>query len=94
MRIKEIMKQKGYTQKMLAQKIGITEVGMMKILKNDNPRMDTMRKLADALGVEIWEFFKQKEEIYENVKFCAMVYENGDTKSFMTKRELVEWLLK
>ena len=55
-RIKELLKEKGISQKDLADKLGITVVGMSKIL-NGNPKIDTLEKIASALNVEIWELF-------------------------------------
>lgn len=55
-RIKDLLKEKGISQKDLADKLGITVVGMSKIL-NGNPKVDTLEKIASALNVEIWELF-------------------------------------
>lgn len=56
LRILEICKQKGITQKMLSQKTGLTETGISKALSG-NPRLDTLNKIADALGVKITDLF-------------------------------------
>lgn len=55
-RIKDILKEKGISQKDLADKLGITVVGMSKIL-NGNPKVDTLEKIASTLEVELWELF-------------------------------------
>lgn len=61
-RIKELLKEKGISQKDLADKLGITVVGMSKIL-NGNPKIDTLEKIASALEVEIWELFVDEATI-------------------------------
>lgn len=63
-RIKELIKEKGYTQQELAEKLGITRVGLTQMV-NGKPSYPTLEKIAEALGVEMWELFKSKAEILE-----------------------------
>lgn len=62
MRIKELIKEKGYTQKEFAEKLGMTTVGLAQIIAG-KPSYTTLEKLSDALGVEIWELLISKDEI-------------------------------
>lgn len=62
MRIKEVIKEKGYTQKEFAEKLGMSTVGLAQIIAG-KPSYTTLEKIADALGVEIWELLVSKEEI-------------------------------
>ncbi len=62
MRIKEVIKEKGLTQKELADKLGMTTVGLSQILSG-KPSYTTLEKIASALGVKIWELLVSKEEI-------------------------------
>ncbi len=55
-RVKELGKQRGILFKELAQKVGITEVGLRQAL-GGNPTVGTLQKVADALGVEIVDLF-------------------------------------
>lgn len=55
-RISEILKEKGITQTELAERIGISRVGLSKAI-NGNTTITTLRKIADALGVDITELF-------------------------------------
>jgi transcriptional regulator with XRE-family HTH domain len=50
-RIKEILKEKGMSQKELAEKLGMSDVGVSKIV-NGSTTKDTMKKIAEILGVE------------------------------------------
>lgn len=63
MRIKELIKEKGYTQKEFAKKIGMSPVGLSQIV-NGNPSYTTMVKIAQALDVEVWELFVSRNEVY------------------------------
>ena len=62
LRIIEICKQKGITQKELAEKIGMSAVGLSKAI-NGNPTIKTLEKIADALGVNVWDLFVQDKYI-------------------------------
>ena len=65
-RIKELIKEKGYTQEEFAKMVGTTRVGLGKNLVC--PSGTTLEKIAEALGVEMWELFASKEEIIEQEK--------------------------
>ena len=66
-RIKELIKEKGYTQQELAEKLGMSRVGLTQLV-NSKPSYPTLEKIAEALGVEMWELFKSKSEIVEEIK--------------------------
>ena len=58
-RIAEILKGKGMTQTDLAERIGISRVGLSKAI-NGNTTIATLRKIAVALDVEVSELFTPK----------------------------------
>jgi len=60
-RIKEICKSKGMMMKDLADKLGITEVGLSKSL-NGNPTIGRLEEIANVLGVEFLDLFKEDEK--------------------------------
>lgn len=60
-RIRELIKEKGYTQEAFAKKVGTTRVGLTKNLVC--PSGTTLEKIANALGVETWELFATKDEV-------------------------------
>lgn len=62
MRIKELIKEKGYTQKEFAEKLGMTTVGLAQIIAG-KPSYTTLEKISDALGVEVWELLVSKEDV-------------------------------
>ena len=60
-KVKETCKLKGMQQKELAQKLGITEIGLSATLKKNNPQLSTMVNIADALDVSLIELLSVGE---------------------------------
>ena len=56
LRIKELLKAKRITQRTLAKKLDISVVGLNKMI-NGNPTLGTLRKIAEALNVELKDLF-------------------------------------
>lgn len=56
LRIKEILKAKGITQKKLAEKLDMSDVGLNRII-NGNPTLETLKKIAGVLEVEVKDLF-------------------------------------
>ncbi len=56
LRIKEILRMKGMTQKELASKIGVAEISLSRSI-NGNPNLETLLKISDALDIDISEIF-------------------------------------
>jgi transcriptional regulator with XRE-family HTH domain len=60
MRIKEILKEKGISQKEFASKLGMSEVGFsIAISEKGNPPINKVKEIAAALGVPVTELFEQ-----------------------------------
>ncbi len=62
LRIKEVCKEKGITQKQLSELSGIAEVSLSKSI-NGNPTIGTLEKIATALGVEVTELFSASSNV-------------------------------
>lgn len=64
LRIKEIIKTKGTSVQDLAEKMGISRVGLSQHI-NGNPSVEVLERIAEALGVEVSELFtsSNKEEL-------------------------------
>ena len=60
-RVLELCRQKGMTQKELAEKIGMTPVGLAKAA-NGNPTFETLEKIAEGLNVSVSELFEPAKE--------------------------------
>ena len=82
MRILELCKERGLTQKELAERVGLTPVGLSKSI-NGNPTKDTLQRIADALNVHISELF-EKDMPNDNIIKCP----NCGTELEVKKKEL------
>lgn len=71
LRLKEVIAEKGMTITEVAEKSGI-EKGNVSTYVNGRrqPTIETLEKLADAIGVPITEFFEKKREKGENEFKC------------------------
>ena len=73
-RIAEILKSKGITQKDLAEKIGISRVGLSKAI-NGNTTITTLRRIAAALEVSVPELFAAQPSNTITCPKCGTVLE-------------------
>lgn len=62
LRIKEVIKEKGFSVTGLAEKMGINRVNLSNMI-NGNPTFETLEKIADALEVPITELFSKGNTI-------------------------------
>lgn len=60
-RIKEVIKEKGYTITSLADKLGIARESLSRMIVS--PSYPTLEKIAGALDVPMWQLFASKEEV-------------------------------
>ncbi|QDZ63238.1 XRE family transcriptional regulator [Elizabethkingia bruuniana] len=66
LRVKELLKEKGISQKELAEKLNMTETGLsISINENGNPPLKRLEEIANALNVDFLELFikNQNEDI-------------------------------
>lgn len=69
--IKDALKQRGLTQNDLADRLGINRVSLSRILSDKNDmRFSTIRKIADAIGCDVAEFFTPAEPEEHNTITC------------------------
>ena len=61
-RIKELIKEKGYTQQEFADLLGMSRVGLAQIV-NGKPSYPTLEKIAPALDVPMWQLFASPEDV-------------------------------
>jgi transcriptional regulator with XRE-family HTH domain len=84
LRIKEVLKSKGHTIQSLADVMGINRVSLTNSI-NGNPTVETLGKIASALGVEIWELLT---ESVSNEELIALINHKGDFYQASTIEEL------
>lgn len=97
-KIKELLKEKGMSQKELASKLGITEVGVSKIV-NGTTTKETMKRIADILKVSVDDLYdknrivKYKGEIaLEGLNIHIPCYVLGDNTRVLSGRGMQEAL--
>ncbi|MEQ3166439.1 helix-turn-helix transcriptional regulator [Parabacteroides goldsteinii] len=68
LRIKELIKEKGTTIQNIADLIGVNRVTLSNSI-NGNPTLETLEKIANALGVPVAELFdKSSDEVVGAVR--------------------------
>lgn len=72
LRVKEICKAKGVQMQELADRLNITRVTLTRNISG-NPTVDTLEKIAAALGVEVVELFSPNTG-----DFTALIDHKGD----------------
>lgn len=95
MRIKELIKEKGYTQQEFAEILGITRVTLAHIISG-KPSYTTLERIADALQVPVWQLLVAPKEVRGD-DFCAFIRYNGVSYTANTEEEfwkIVEELRK
>lgn len=73
LRILDICKQVGITQKELAERIGLSAVGLSKAI-NGNPTKDTLEKIVSALNVKITELFEEPTNINGYIELDGTIH--------------------
>lgn len=85
-RIKELIREKGYTQEEFAELMDISRVGLNQVL-NRKPSYATLEKIAMHLHVQMWELFATREEVIGN-QLTALVEHKGTHYKATTLEEL------
>ena len=71
MHIKETLKKRGIKQTDLAERLGINRVSLSRLLSDKNDmRFSTIKKIADAIGCDVAEFFTPEETEEHNTITC------------------------
>ena len=71
LKIKETLKKRGLKQNDLADRLGINRVSLSRLLSDKNDmRISTIKKIADAIGCDVNEFFTPDEKAEHNTITC------------------------
>lgn len=71
MHIKEVLKQRGLKQNDLAGRLKINRVSLSRLLSDKNDmRLSTIKKIADAIGCDVTEFFAPADTADHNTITC------------------------
>ena len=71
LQIKEVLKKRGIKQNDLAERLRINRVSLSRLLSDKNDmRISTLKKIADAIGCDVAEFFTPEENADHNTITC------------------------
>ena len=74
MDIKSVIKEHGFTQKQVADAMGVTESSMSQTVNNENVSIKMLHRIADVIGCKVGDFFKDEMEHCEP---CASMHKLG-----------------
>ena len=88
LKLKEILSQRGITLKDFAVSSGISQSNLSNYLNgNISPTLDTLKKMATTLNIELSELFKEKNDVELYAKFDGILYP-------ISKKDIVEIISK
>lgn len=88
LRLKEILAQRGVTLKDFANTSGISQSNLSNYINgNISPTLDTLKRIATFLEIEVVELFKESEEVEIYAKVNGILYP-------ITKNDIVEMVSK
>jgi len=64
-RTREIIEQLNLKKVDIAEKLGITPIGLNQLLNTEKPKLETLEKLSKAIGVPVWKLILTDDEIRE-----------------------------
>lgn len=65
MRIKEVLKEKGCTQQMLADRMNVSLSAVKQMVSAESLTTSTLKRVATALDVPLWQLFASSQEVQE-----------------------------
>ena len=84
LRVKEILREKGITQKEFSSQLGMTEVGLSKsINENGNPDFKRLNEIADALNISFLELFERPATDIINCPYCGNKIKVGKEEQYV-----------
>lgn len=85
LRIKEVIKEQGFTVQSVADKIGKSKQSLHGIIEKGNPTINTLSDIANAINVPINKLY---EEITREGALTALIQHKGDFYKANTIEEL------
>lgn len=68
MRVKELLKEKGCTQQILADRMNVSLSAVKQMVSAESLTTSTLEKIATALDVPMWQLFASPEEVAKEAK--------------------------
>ena len=91
LRLKEILAQRGITLKDFAQLSSISQSNLSNYLNgNISPTLDTLKKMASFLEIDVVELFKEKDDIELYAKHDGILYpiNKSDILEIISKKQI------
>ncbi|WP_308547777.1 helix-turn-helix transcriptional regulator [uncultured Parabacteroides sp.] len=85
LRIKEVIREQGFTVQSVADKIGKSKQSLHGIIEKGNPTINTLSDIADAINVPISKLY---EEAIGEGELTALIQHKGDFYKATTIEEL------
>lgn len=85
LRIKEVIREQGFTVQSVADKIGKSKQSLHGIIEKGNPTINTLSDIADAINVPISKLY---EEASGEGEITALIQYKGDFYKATTVEEL------
>ena len=73
MRIKEVLKENGCTQQMLADKMNVSLSAVKQMVSAESLTTSTLEKIATALNVPMWQLFASPVEVTDKSELTALI---------------------
>ena len=98
MDIAKIIRQRGFTQKQVAESLGINRVNLNNMI-NGNPTYKTMRQVADVIGANVSEFFEdevkgKREDFASYIRYQGIHYTADSIEEFMKQVDEIKTIAK
>lgn len=75
LRLKEILAQRGITLKDFATSAGLSQSNLSNYINgNISPTLDTLKKIATHLNIDVVELFKEKDDVELYAKYNGVLY--------------------
>lgn len=71
-RTREVLKRLGVKQVELAERLNMTTVGLNQLMRTDQPKIETLERIANALNVPVWQLYLTDEEIEEVIEHHSL----------------------
>lgn len=88
LRVKELCKGIGITMGELANRLGVNPISLSQALRRNNFTQANLERMANALGVEVWELFVERREV-EKKHVYGVVIVDGETHTVESEEDLV-----
>ncbi len=92
-RIKQLRKAKGLSQEALSEKVGMSSKYLSSIERgNENPTLDTFIKLAQALGVNVFDVFNysQEQSLKDSKKFLLDLIRSSNKEKLDLTAKIIQ----